>query len=586
MNYSLSPHISEMLLRHADKPSRELETAVIMAGEGLQQGHVCLDIRELAASTWTSEEGRQLSAPSLGHWREKLIDSGVVGGPGEYLPLILDSHLLYFHRYYTFEVEVADFIRARQGRYTDNLDLEKLKSGLSRLFPEIEGDETDWQKVAAFLALTGRFTVISGGPGTGKTTTVARILALFLEQDPSSRISLAAPTGKAAARLQDALLGARNSLQMDPGVLQYFPEKTSTIHRLLGKTRVRRRKDPEKRLTADVLVIDEASMIDLPLMAELLAAVPAHCSLILLGDRYQLASVQPGAVFADICQGNTYSFTRECSNLAWNCRAGNLPDDSNDIRSDCLVELQTNYRFSDKSGIGLLSSLVKAGRAEEAHALLAGHGQPELAWHDFDLHPPEQTVRKIASRSREILRHLSTSRNPEEALNIMQRMIVLCALRRGPFGSVNINGLTEEATESDSRQIFYHGRPLLITQNDYRRELYNGDTGVVCSSGKREDELRCFFPSRPEGLSPYQLPEFETAYALTVHKSQGSEYDHVVLVLSDSVSPVLTRELLYTGITRARHSVEIWASTGVFKESVSKGSVRRSGLAHRLNQSQ
>lgn len=585
MQFSLSPHITETLMRLADNPSPELDIALRMAGQGLEEGHVCLNLRELASGNRTSPEGRQLPVPDLQQWRTSLKNSGVVGRPGEYAPLILDSDLLYFHRYYEYERQVADFIRGRRGRYTAGLDLEKLKTGLDRLFPNRGRDNcrVDWQKVSAFLAMTGRFTVISGGPGTGKTTTVARILALMLEQNPVLNILLGAPTGKAAARLQDSLAKARETLPVDSKILESFPDKSSTIHRLLGKARGRLKFDRGKRLSADIVIIDEASMVDLPLMAQLMVAVPEHCSLVLLGDRYQLASVQPGAVFADICQGNTRSFTRECSLLARDCRAGDLPADSGDSRSDSLVELQANYRFAENSGIGLLSRMVKQGERDKASALLVSHDQPEVSWYDLDLFSADQAGQKIVSRTIGQFRRIMAASGPEEALAEMGKTVILCGLRRGPFGAVNLNRLLEKAIGPAGLQKFYHGRPVMILENDYKRELYNGDTGIVCPDPQRGGEIRCFFPDRPEGISPGRLPEHETAYAMTVHKSQGSEYDHIILILSDTIAPVFVRELLYTGITRARHSVEIWSSSRVWRDTIEKRISRSSGLADRLN---
>lgn len=584
MDYSLSPHISEMLMRLADNPSAELEMTVRMAGDGLKDGHVCINLRDLADRSWLSPEGEELPVPGLEKWRDSLKVSGVVGEPGEYKPLILDDNLLYFHRYYEYERQVADFINSRLGRYTEALDQEKLKTGLDRFFPtDIEsGGEINWQKIAAFLAVTGRFTVISGGPGTGKTTTVARIIALLLEQDPEKRIYLGAPTGKAAARLQDSLIRAGAGLSLDYKALESFPDRAYTIHRLLGKARGRRKSGLIDQLAADIVVIDEASMVDLPLMAELMTALPETCSLVLLGDRYQLASVQPGSVFADICQGDSRSFTRECSRLARDCGAGNLPADSGDIRSDCLIELQANYRFTEDSGIGLLSQMIKQGREEEAVNLLASTDQQDLSWYGPDLIPFSQATREIVSRTERQFRRLTEISDPGKALAEMHRTVILCGLRSGPFGATNINRLLGNIIAPDSRQSFYHGRPIMILRNDYKRGLYNGDTGIVCRDPEREGELRCFFPGRRENINPFQLPEHETAYAMTVHKSQGSEYDHVLLVLSDSGSAVFTRELLYTGITRARSSVEIWSASPVLREALRRRISRSSGLIERL----
>ncbi|HEX4341828.1 MAG TPA: exodeoxyribonuclease V subunit alpha, partial [Verrucomicrobiae bacterium] len=469
------------------------------------------------------------------------------------------------------------------------------RDGFTRLFPKNDSGFVDWQKVAAFAALRKNFCVISGGPGTGKTHTVAKILTLLIEQADSVklRIKLAAPTGKAAARLQESLRNEKSKMDCDLFVRAQLPEEAGTIHRLLGSLpdSTTFRHDAENPLAADVVIVDEASMVGLPLMAKVVAAVPKTARLILLGDKDQLASVEAGAVLGEICNAgfahdvsaafaDEYkAFTGET--IASKHRAGNQ------ALADCIVELQKNYRFAEKSGIHQLSQAVNQGDTAEAMNVLgkAGAGSGEIGWQVLpELARLKETLRPI------VLKHFAPcfqSSDPETILRTLEKFRILCAVRKGHFGVETINRLVEEIlreagciqTDSD----WYAGRPVMITRNDYNVRLFNGDIGVALPDAT--GAMRVFFRTEDEGIRPVstlRLPEHETVYAMTVHKSQGSEFGNVLLVLPERDSPVLTRELIYTGLTRASSGVQLWLREEIFKMAISRRVERTSGLRDAL----
>jgi exodeoxyribonuclease V alpha subunit len=561
-SFSLERHFAGLLQRLAVHAGPELALAATLVARQVAQGHICLDLREFAGCDLVGPDGAPFVCPAEEAWLDALHNSGVAGAPGEWKPLILDPPLLYLQRYWQYEQEVAGFILDRGGSRPPEYDPARLAAGLDRLFPPSlpDGAEPDWQKEAARQALSSRFCVISGGPGTGKTTTVARILALSCElRNDGGRILLAAPTGKAAARLQEAIRQAKAGLPCCAEVKAAIPESAVTLHRLLGTSPRGRRYHRENRLSAGLVVVDEASMVDLPLMAWLMAALPEQCSLLLLGDHHQLASVQPGAVLGDICRGLG--------------REANGPP---------LAELRRSFRFPAGSGIGALSRAVHGGDGEAALAVLLDPGYPDVTW--FDIGPdPEPLRRRLMDAIRRQHERIGKAASPAEALGALSEFAVLAALRSGPCGVEQINLLASEML-APAASTHFHGRPVMITANDYDTQLYNGDTGLILQDGAAAGELRAFFPAGPGGrrLLPARLPAHETAFAVTVHKSQGSEFAHVLLVLPTDSSPVLCRELLYTAITRATSSVEVWGDREVFLAAVKTPTRRRSGLIKAL----
>lgn len=565
--------------------------AAALASQWTGRGHICLSLAQVAG-TRLGEDGPEagFEAPPVDAWVEALRGSPAVGRPGDFAPLVLDdAGRLYLHRYWTYEREVADDLAARLRDDPTDVALGRLRAGLDRLFPP-QGS-LDWQRIAAATAVLRRFAVISGGPGTGKTTTVIRLLALLLEQAAGRpfRIGLAAPTGKAAARMQEVIRAAKRDLPVDAAIREAIPEEAATIHRLLGwhSGSGGFRHDRATPLGLDVLVVDEASMVDLALMAKLIRAVPKAARLVLVGDRNQLASVEAGAVLGDIC-GDAPGFSS-----AFRARlreaTGDDPGGEGDgppIR-DAVVLLQRSYRFDPQSGIGQVARLVNQGDGRAAVDLLEAGALPGVTWRTVS--SPRQLLDAIAAVAPDVFGGGVAGEDPEAALAAFEQVRMLCAHRGGPFGVEAANRLVEERLHAEGRLprlgLWYPGRPVLVTANDYHLRLFNGDVGVALPDPGADGALRVVFRAPGGGfrrLAPARLPVHETAYATTVHRSQGTEAKRVILILPSEASPVLSRELLYTGITRARSSVEVWGTRAVFEAAVAQRIARSSGLRDAL----
>ena len=596
----LGAHLARLLTRLAGHEDPLLALAARLVCGATSQGHVCVSLADAAGEPLAAlGEAEPGLAPSLSVWCEALRRQKVVGRPGDHAPLILDeAGRLYLYRYWAYEHELALDLQTRIADDPTDVDLRRLRNGLDRLFPSA-ADETDRQRLAAAVAALKHFCVISGGPGTGKTTTVVRILALLLEQATTPlRIALAAPTGKAAARMQEAIRASRETLPVDARIRAAIPAEATTIHRLLGfrPGSVAFRQDRDHPLPVDVVVVDEAAMVDLALMAKLVRAVPRPARLILLGDKDQLASVEAGAVLGEICgdaPGFSAAFRRQLTEVTRRdpadaagaaSRTGSA-EAGPSIR-DAIVQLTRSYRFDQDSGISRLAHLVNRGDGPSALELLTRGECKDLVWR------PLESPRDLAPRLAEIAGRLGAylaAGTPDAALTALGGFRVLSAHRTGPYGVEALNALIENCLESrreiHPRAPWYHGRPVLVTANDYNLRLFNGDLGVTLRDAAAEHRLRVFFRTadgRPRGLPPARLPEHETAYAATVHKSQGSEAERVLLILPGEASPVMTRELIYTAITRARSHVEIWGTRSVFEAAVARRLTRSSGLRDAL----
>ena len=562
------------LCRGAKDDGGALRAVVSLLSQAVGQGHVCLDLEEIAGQL-VRIPGRDepLRLPDAASLVAALRSLPTLGRPGEHRPMILDdAGRLYLYRYFRYEALLADAIRARAASESEGQDDAALAEQLDRYFAPSESAGEDRQRQAALTALRRRFSVISGGPGTGKTTTVVRILGLLLEhadccRQSGLRIAMAAPTGKAAARLASSIAALRESLPCTDEVKRAVPGQVTTIHRLLGTLpgSTGFRHNERNPLPCDAVIVDEASMVDLPLMTALVTALPPHARLILIGDRDQLASVEAGAVLGDIC------------------RAAESPGSS---IAGCVTVLDRNYRFGDGSGIAALSRAVNAGDDREALRLLADADSAAISTEPT---PTRDTMKKrLAAPVLDGFRSCLEAETPAEALRLFDRFRILTALREGPWGAVGMNHAAEtllhEAGLLATSTPFYRGRPVLVTENDYIHKLFNGDTGIILPDPETGN-LRAFFAA-PDGtiraIPPEFLPRHETAFAMTVHKSQGSEFEKVLMVLPPEDTILLTRELIYTGITRAKQSVTIWSDDAVFSAAVKRRTERRSGLRERL----
>ncbi|WP_020679930.1 exodeoxyribonuclease V subunit alpha [Marinobacterium rhizophilum] len=519
-------------------------------------------------------------------------DSAVVSDGERLTPLVLDLDRLYLQRYWRFECDVAGFLVRKSEPL--GLDPDVLRPSLQHLFGGA-GAEPDWQMVAAAVAVNRRFSVISGGPGTGKTTTVIKLLALYIEQQLAAgsvpRIRLAAPTGKAAARMAESISAARGGLKLAPQIARLIPQEASTLHRLLGVRPGSRgfRHNADNPLHLDLLIVDEASMVDLPMMARLLAALPDTARLILIGDRDQLASVEAGSVLGDICSwsGELRYGQAQAGYLARACELDGTALQAPQARpiADSLAQLRTSYRFGANSGIGQLARAVNLGDEAQFQALWQGQFA-DITWHRLDNAGYQTLIDRCVEGYRAYLQAISAQQPAGQVLAAFGRFQLLCALRNGPYGVAGLNERIEQALAQagliDPGSSWYAGRPVIVTRNDRALDLFNGDIGIAMANA--EGELRVWFEQGGEvrALLPSRMPEHDTVYAMTVHKSQGSEFDQTLLLLPPEDSPVLTRELLYTGITRARKVFELYAPDFLLKRVIARRTQRASGLAGRL----
>lgn len=504
---------------------------------------------------------------SLDAWCKGLADSRCVGEPGQQSPLIIEDGRLYLNRYWFYEHCVAEKIGAMLATKfdTDGVQLDTAVATLFNQQPDVDADQVAAIKAAARKS----FSVISGGPGSGKTSTVIRILAVLLAQRPQFRIALAAPTGKAAARMMDSIRQRLESLDIDNAIKSAIPREARTLHRLLGYRHQAFSYNAQRRLPVDCVVVDEASMIDLKLMYQLLIALPDNAQLILLGDRDQLASVAAGNVLGDIT-GHGH-------------RAGaNHPA----IASSTSL-LRSSYRFNRDSAIGELAQQVRLGEASRAIDLLSNR-EAGLGWFKVAQQADggEQIDADALAWIYAAYQPIFTCDSPAQALDLYDRSRILCATNRGPLGVDALNARISTALLARNQRPdaeLFAGLPIMIARNLHQLELFNGDTGILWSfSG----ELRACFRNS-EGairdLAINRLPAFKPAWASTVHKSQGSEFDSVLLLLpADAQSEALSRELVYTGITRARREFLLQAPAAVLTQVISRITRRHSGLASKL----
>lgn len=549
---SLATHLSALLLRLNGSASDNLARAIAALCEAMESGHVCLP-----ASAWKGDVAR-------------LRDSAVVGASGDFAPLILDeSGNLYLHRYWQYEDRLARAIltraRAKAPQFSEPL--------LSASVKKYAASADATQLAAAENVVRRRLSVITGGPGTGKTRTATLALILLAEQFAASgepaHFALAAPTGKAAARLYQSLDATLAPLELPPDVRALLPTGASTLHRLLGALpgATEFRHSAANPLPARVVVVDEASMVDLPLMAKLFDAIHPEARVILLGDKNQLASVESGHMLGDICAG--------------------LSGTTGAPLRASLTELTTNHRFAADSGIHRLSRLVNAADFPSAAELLRSPNCNDLR--APALPSPRDLAAMLCANALTFLRTYRAAETPAEALARFGEFRILCALREGPYGVTNLNVLAERCLADAGllapEHAFYAGRPVLIRRNDYQLQLFNGDIGITLPDADADGELRVFFHDDTRGLRrfpPARLPEHETAFAMTVHKAQGSEFRHVLLVMPGADCPVLSRELLYTAITRASTSLEVWWSEPALQAALDRTITRWSGLRARL----
>ncbi len=590
----LDREFARLMERLSGSNDELLPLAAALVSRASNEGNICLPLDSLAGTLISAGESA-VRCPDLKQWVSALRESPVVGSPGEWRPLVLSGSRLYLYRHWADERSLADFLRERSegGIYGRNVDIPLFREGLARLFDGDDEESTDWQKVAATLAVLKPFCVITGGPGTGKTTTAAKILALLMEQAKSlsPRIALAAPTGKAAARLQEAIRESAGRLCCGDGIRSKLAVmEAATLHRLLGHRSgyasfVRYE---EELLPYDVVIVDEASMVSLNLLCSLTRALPRDAKLILLGDRDQLASVEAGAVLGELCgPERRRRYSRSFGAMITAASGQSLPllseGDGQSPIGDCIAELRRNYRFGAESGIGVLSRAINEGGPEEVFSILRKGEHSDLGWKSVP--NPRDLSRTLKALVIAGYGDYLEAGTPSAIFERFNRFRILCALRDGPYSVNTLNVAVEGILASEGilqpGRLWYEGRPVMVTRNDYGLRLFNGDIGIALADPDHDNALRVFFPAADgtmRAFNPYRLPEHETVFAMTIHKSQGSEFDRVLLVLPGGDARVLTRELLYTGLTRARMRIDVWAGEAALKAALSRRIERVSGL--------
>jgi exodeoxyribonuclease V alpha subunit len=590
-------HFARLMAGHADTAHDAIALLAALLSVELGRGHVCVELAAVDGKPFAALESELAPRLDAAQLRAALAaEPRICAAPAtrQPRPLVLDGDRVYLHRYWAGEGRVAARLRALAARHVAAAP--DARAMLDRLYAD-DSPGTAGQKLACAMALTRALGVITGGPGTGKTTTVAKLLVMLAATAEAGgrrlAIRLAAPTGKAAARVGEALAREVAALAQDglvaPQLLAQLPTTAQTLHRLLGAGARGLRHDAANPLAADVVVLDESSMVDLRLLDALLAALPRDARLLLLGDRDQLAAVEAGNVFGALCgraRGPGVARAAELAALTGLTVEGN---DHDDPVSDAIAVLGHSYRFDAASGIGRFAEAVNAGDATRAATVLAEKPADVRCLPCTDrldgaaLERMREGYRGIAGAAR-------GNADPATLVRLQESFRVLCALREGDWGVAGVNrALTQvlaEAGLAERGRTHYAGRPLIVTRNDYGLGLYNGDMGIVVED--EDGHPQALFAQAGGGvkrLPAARLPEHETAYALTVHKSQGSEFDEVVLVLPPAPAAgagIAGRELLYTAITRARRRLELVLPGGALDARWLRASEYRSGLADRL----
>ncbi len=625
----LAAVFAEMVERWA-RESGAPPTAVAAASDAAYRvsvatslGHVCIDAADLDLAQFADTDpdspddtavpviadagytAPSTAQPDIAGIRALLLASGVVGPANtrESTPLILDAEgRLYLHRYFDYERRLALRLMARHAAPVRPCgpQAQELLRELFHADRRRRQMEPNWQQLAVALALTRELTIISGGPGTGKTTTLVNLLACLVAQDPTCRIALAAPTGKAAARMQDAI--RERAADLPAALNALLPASATTVHRLLGARPggAGFRHDARHPLPHDVVIVDEASMLDLALAARLLEALPAHARLVLCGDKDQLAAVEAGAVFAELAADPTLSpacrgTLAEIAGIDASIIVA-PPAAAPRALAGSVIWLTENFRFAAGSGIGRLAAAINAGDVDTALAALAAGTDADVEWIDDHAPlPPAALFERIDAGYAAYVATVTAAGPGSEdiaaAFAAFDRFRVLCAVRAGARGADGLNRALERRLLpllADARHAYeatpwYRGRPVMVLANDYAAKLYNGDVGLALPDA--DGTLQVWFAD-PEGgyraFAPVRLPPHQSAFATTVHKAQGSEHDAVLVMLPATVKRVVTRELLYTALTRSRQRVTLAGGADVIASGIRNPTRRASGLAARL----
>ena len=605
-----------------DEQQKTLMHLFMALSVSLRAGHSCLPLAEIASTHWAIGYDEQGLCSHQGYTFPSqqslsvLLNSLEIDANSQQ-PLVLSNNNLYMRRYFQFESQLAQNIHERL-QQTSFIPLTEIVATISQLFPQQSStvndqNEIDWQKLAVANAINKNFTVIAGGPGTGKTYTVTKLLAalLMLQQKADTNcdeetldIALVAPTGKAAQRLSESIIKAIAGFKglINDEILAAMPTEAKTIHRLLGviPNSPNFRFNQDNQLSCDVLLIDEVSMVDLPMMARIFRALKAQTKVILLGDADQLPSVAVGSILADIAPRPHCGYSDE--NLGYLAQACQIEQSTiqahfsqnhiNDkTHHDHLSFLMKSRRFDGEGGIGKLATYVIQGQAKQSWQLLSSLTSTEpnqLSLVSNSL-VSNNLYEWLAPLVKKYYQGIAQSADVAQAFEKLAKFRVLCVTRQGEFGVDTLNQWIKAQLNQHSGTYYsnsipagYHGMPIMISENDYRLGLFNGDIGLLWRTD--DGHLMAYFESSTEQnykiLLPSRLPKYGSVYAMTIHKTQGSEFDHVAIALpQQSGHQLLSRELLYTGITRAKTKLTIASNSSTWQQAVKTATKRYSGLA-------
>lgn len=547
-----------------------------------KNGHLCFDLNN--SPEWLFEDeksGIEFNEARLNAWKQALESCNLVSKDGSLQPLVLENGRLYLQRYWSYEEELAYWLKKKSKRSNsiDNKTKETIKKFVkqgSDLF------EIDWQQVALGLSFLKDLVVISGGPGTGKTHTVINILAAHsLVHGEKYRIALAAPTGKAARRLIESVDTGKDNLPKEILEETNLPQSAFTVHKLLGSnaTGTHFKFNKENKLPYDLVVIDEASMLDITMWVRLIRALDENTKLVVLGDKDQLASVEAGSILGDICNGDN-SFSQSISSALQEILPDSVPSSESEISiNDCIVFLTKSYRFSEHSGIQKLAQAINESDEEAAMEVLQSAKYPDVAW----IKPTPGEIEKLIHKYAVDHHNWYSGKSGEEQLAASHQKKILCALRRSKQGVEELNRFAEKLirrkmTVLNSKE-WYPGRIVIATRNNGFLKLRNGEIGIY----RAEDTGFIEFENQETGkISTARLTDYEPAYAITIHKSQGSEFNDIAILLSNEESPLLSKEILYTSVTRARENTLICASEFIIRKTIRKNVSRNSGLKEKI----
>ncbi|MGV6809963.1 MAG: exodeoxyribonuclease V subunit alpha [bacterium] len=603
------------------KPSTSVDLAATQFVQLMNRlnGKKSTAVTEIAETLMTQLQQGRIAVPvnffkQDSAWLNQALQQKVIGYAHSFTPIIYDHGYFYLYRYWDYQQRLIIALNQRMQTPAPFFDYQTTPSlaasqilndclwhDLQNYFPNINSDNTDidWQKFAAASALLKRFLIISGGPGTGKTTTVTKILILFAKAFESfyqkkPRIILAAPTGKAAMRMQESIRHAGL-----PKVLDYLSQEAATLHRVLGYIphQINFQHHQKNPLAADIVIVDEASMIDLALFTKFIEAVPSEASLILLGDKDQLASVETGSVFSDLCAKADNPYSPEYIKQTFDLQNSTPSNQTTNIHQH-IVLLQKSYRFQASSGIGQLANAVKQGHIAHVQQLLQKqpktdqhnrqHHFSDIEWYPLTIlntHFNDWIMQAWADYFAQLKQPFENI-DKARLFNAFSAFRILTALRIGRTGSEAINQRVDYHLQQrflKSQHPWYHGRPILITHNHYASGLFNGDIGIILKQKTEtgQTQLNAWFPTVQQTWRSFpisRLPAHETAWAMTIHKSQGSEFDCVLMILPEQDSPVLNRSLIYTGLSRAKNKLTLISPIDVLMTGLSHQQWRSTGL--------